>query len=486
MPAYTIDGNDDIIAGTPDADTVAGTTGGNDQIDLGGGDDVATIDRIAFFIYDLVDPFNDYWEYFYTGMDSPYQGVLAGGAGRDTLDVGMRTDPPNASVNDFRVEPFSLRETELSGFEVLNTRWQTEISVAQLAGFDEIHGTLDGVSKVLFQLFGSGGTLDLKAKTATPDWSIINARALTSGLRLEGSDGNDTVYDSVHDDHIKGGLGNDTFYYSAGVDYLSGGEGVDTLYIDWAEPASLLFKPVGVQGVLPNGTQFVGFERYFVNGGAQADEITGTAGNDSLSGDDGDDVLYGLGGNDTLFGGTASESGLFWAGHDEVYGGDGDDTIHASGDDLGWGGVGQDLLRGRNGGNVLHGGADNDSLTTEGGDELFGDAGDDQLVFNRGLTDGAVLHGGAGNDTLLVDTLSLFSGLNELYGDDGDDVLTGDSGTERWTAVAASTPCGAASATTRMSSTAPRTSSSNLRTKAPIRSRSATATSSAQISRTCC
>ena len=143
MPSYTIDGNDDIIAGTPDADTVAGTTGGNDQIDLGGGDDVATIDRIAFFIYDLVDPVNDYWEYFYTGMDLPFQGVLAGGAGRDTLDVGMRTDPPNASVNDFRVEPFSLRETELSGFEVLNTRWQTEISVAQLAGFDVRQGRAD-------------------------------------------------------------------------------------------------------------------------------------------------------------------------------------------------------------------------------------------------------------------------------------------------------------------------------------------------------
>ena len=421
MPAYTIDGNDDIIAGTPDADTVTGTTGGNDQIDLGGGDDVATIDRIAFFIYDLVDPFNDYWEYFYTGMDSPYQGVLAGGAGRDTLDVGTRTDPPNASPYYFRVEPFSLRETELSGFEVLNLRWQAEMSVAQLAGFDEIGGMLS------IQLFGSGGTLDLGAKTILADSSAFNARGLTSGLRFTGSDRSDTVYDSAHNDHLVGGLGNDTFHYSGGVDYFAGGDGFDTLVIEWTGPTSLELETVGVQSTISNGTHFVGFERYDILGGTQADEIAGGGGNDTLRGNAGDDVLYGLGGDDQLFGGFVGNGSKM--GIDTLYGGDGKDALYVDGDSLGYGGAGRDTLSGRNGGNALYGGADNDLLTTRGGDRLFGDAGDDRLV----VTDagGAELHGGAGNDALVVDVSASYPGSSQLYGDDGDDLLTGDTTQER-------------------------------------------------------
>ncbi|MFI0844848.1 calcium-binding protein [Mesorhizobium sp. IMUNJ 23232] len=432
MPAYTIDGKDDIIVGTPDDDIVTGSTGGTDQIDTGSGSDTVTITREAL-VYEIEyvdEDGNVYMDYGYDGMAAPFSGSLEGGAGSDILVVSVHNPYPQYPVPE---APFTFEQATVSGFEILEAWDRTIVSIAQLNGFGFVRGQGSDVLDLV--LFGAGGSLDLSARSDKASETGIDARSLTSGLRLEGSARSDVVYDSAFDDHIKGGLGDDGIYWSAGVDYLSGGEGVDTLHIDWAEPASLLFKPVGVQGVLPNGTQFVGFEQYVVSGGKLADEITGAANDDILRGGIGDDILYGLGGNDELFGGvTSNEVGL--TGRDELHGGDGDDNLYANGDSLGYGGTGRDTLYGRNGDNVLHGEAGNDtlygqdgrnvlyggvgydSLSTNGGDHLFGDAGDDQLVA-RG--NGSMLHGGAGNDRFYVDSSP--SDETELYGDDGDDFM---------------------------------------------------------------
>lgn len=420
MPAYTIDGKDDIIIGTPDDDTVTGSTGGTDQIDTGGGSDTVTITRDVIFS-EIIDDTDGEINYYYTyeGMGEPFSRSLQGGAGVDTLVVNLHYyygQVPSSPVS------FTFEQATISGFEILETWDVATLSIAQLNGFEFVRNR--GTDRVVLELIGTGGSIDLSVRSDRANQTAIDARSLTSALAYEGSVRSDVVYDSAFDDRIKGGLGDDEIYWSAGVDYLSGGEGVDILHIDWAEPASFQFKPVGVQGVLPNGTRFVGFDRYDIRGGEKADELTGAGDSDVLRGDAGDDILHGLGGNDTLTGGIGY--GLREMGHDQLYGGDGNDSIEASGNDTAYGGVGQDTLSGGNGGNVLYGGADDDRLSTGGadfiyggpGDQLFGDAGDDVLTARRG---GSVLHGGAGNDRFFVDSSS--SDETELYGDDGDDFM---------------------------------------------------------------
>ncbi|QHQ33766.1 calcium-binding protein [Algicella marina] len=95
------------------------------------------------------------------------------------------------------------------------------------------------------------------------------------------------------------------------------------------------------------------------------------------------------------------------AGDDIVWGGDGDDFLDlGSGNDTGVGGAGQDELRGAAGNDIISGGLGDDELVGGGGaDTLQGGAGDDILrdfggddLLNGGTGDDS-LAGGAGTDT---------------------------------------------------------------------------------------
>jgi serralysin len=93
--------------------------------------------------------------------------------------------------------------------------------------------------------------------------------------------------------------------------------------------------------------------------------------------------------------------------------------------------------------NGIHGGTGNDTLNGTGHEILYGDAGDDTLTGGSQLGgDGADLltspdygaNGGAGNDTLVgtdeSDTLTGGSGHDSLLGRAGNDILYGNSGND--------------------------------------------------------
>jgi serralysin len=93
--------------------------------------------------------------------------------------------------------------------------------------------------------------------------------------------------------------------------------------------------------------------------------------------------------------------------------------------------------------NGIHGGTGNDTLNGTGHEILYGDAGDDTLTGGSQLGgDGADLltspdygaNGGAGNDTLVgtdaSDTLTGGSGHDSLLGRAGHDILYGNSGND--------------------------------------------------------
>ena len=214
-----------------------------------------------------------------------------------------------------------------------------------------------------------------------------------------------------------------------------------------------------------------------IEGGPNADKLTGTADGESIAGLGGDDTIYGLGGDDSLSGGDGNDLLVGGAGADTLKGGDGEDTISysgsamgvtinlndgtarggdADGDTLGemienvMGSMHDDTITGTdnvNVGNKLWGLDGNDTLSgREGEDRLFGGAGDDML---DGGDEGDVLEGGAGADMLTgglgADTASYASSMmgvtvrlhsSQAMGGDAEGDTWGDTVTVQYTVPA--------------------------------------------------
>jgi Ca2+-binding RTX toxin-like protein len=181
---------------------------------------------------------------------------------------------------------------------------------------------------------------------------------------LFGDDGNDELDGGAGSDSLDGGSGNDELAGGGGIDFIGGGDGADLAYGGWGD-----------------------------------DTIGGGAGRDRLFGEAGADILNGEAGNDSLFGGS---------GDDYMMGGAGDDTLYSGpGRDFLSGGSGMDHLYGNDGADTLEGGI---------GDDLYGEAGDDVLIWNSEQTvlepyqtdPNSVISGGEGYDTLRVDVDLLY------------------------------------------------------------------------------
>ena len=186
-----------------------------------------------------------------------------------------------------------------------------------------------------------------------------------SGNLLNGNAGNDVVRGGAGTDSLGGGDGDDTLAGGLGNDALNGGEGTD-----WADYASAGSGGVGVQVNLTTGSAtgdgndtLSGIEN--ASGSSFADSLRGDAGNNVLNGRGGNDAIQGLAGDDTINGGP---------GADELGGGSGADSLA--------GGTGADALRGNADDDTLQGGPGADTLMGGGGDDsLSGNAGKD---FHKG------------------------------------------------------------------------------------------------------
>lgn len=228
---------------------------------------------------------------------------------------------------------------------------------------------------------------------------------------LEGNDGNDYLSSGGDRDKLYGGAGNDSLY---------GGDGDDSLY-----------------------------------GESNNDLLVAGNGNDRLDGGDGDDTLFGNNDNDTLFGGVGNDSLYGGDDNDQLFGYSGSDLLHGgNGNDYLYGDVGDDTLYGYSGDDILVGGSGNDTLDGGEGYDIatFSGQGTQHRVsfvydypnlnhairvdndiegvdFLYGIeridlgTEGSynVYTGATNADNLIAD----FNVAALLYGDDGDDRLSG-------------------------------------------------------------
>lgn len=227
-----------------------------------------------------------------------------------------------------------------------------------------------------------------------------------------GKGGNDVCDGGKGSDGIDGGKGNDTIDGGAGNDELYGGAGDDD-----------------------------------ISGGAGKDKIYGDAGDDTLNGDSGNDLIAGGSGNDTIDGGSGKDEAFGEAGDDNISGGSGNDTLD--------GGDGNDVISGDSGNDTANGGAGDDRFIWnegDGNDAIDGGEGIDTAEVNyvgntvlQATADGKAsfsrsgdqpftitsdnvelfeINGGAENDSLVINSLAGTDvTLVTFFGNDGNDIV---------------------------------------------------------------
>jgi Ca2+-binding RTX toxin-like protein len=236
---------------------------------------------------------------------------------------------------------------------------------------------------------------------------------------------------------LLGGAGDDVLHGGAGADTLDGGDGLDFANYQGSSAAvtvDLLGHTASggdAQGdVLTNIENLYGssFDDH-LTGDNGANIIGGELGDDTLVGNAGNDILSGEGGNDNLDGGDGNDRLVGGDGIDTIHGGNGNDSIDAgTGNDVVFGEAGNDSLYGGTGDDQLSGGDGNDVLIgAAGADAMDGGAGSDTASYvgsAAGVTVSLATGLGTGGDAQ-GDTLT---GIENLYGSDHNDVLTGDAG----------------------------------------------------------
>lgn len=379
--------------------------------------------------------------------------TLFGGVGDDGLRGGVGDDVLNGGAGD-DVYVFHLGDghdviSDGTGSQVFNELvFGPGISLGSLTFVHnpvlqsltiQINGGGDSVELLGVDLNNVAGTTPVKLLGFSDgsQFALADQLPLASGL-IEGDEGDEIIRTGSGDDVVDAQAGNDRVFAGAGHDFVIGGSGIDVLFGEAGDDRLI--------GGIGSDQLFGGSGNDTVEGAAGYDYVEGGEGNDSIYGgteDDflfgdhnpntappsipvpigGDDFLQGEDGNDDLRGGVGNDTLLGGLGDDLLFGEDGDDTLDGgSGDDLRLdGGPGIDVIRGGEGNDRLFAGfrsrggegeGDGDGIfvapssPSSGVDQLFGDDGDDYLDsgYENLQTDDSILAGGSGNDAYVVDS----------------------------------------------------------------------------------
>lgn len=184
-------------------------------------------------------------------------------------------------------------------------------------------------------------------------------------------------------------------------------------------------------------------------GAPLSDDIEGDAGDNTLYGTDGDDVMDGKAGNDTLYGGAGADQLTGGSGADSLYGEAGDDAFIIEGNDpyadRVFGGEGYDQILGGSGDDAirLDGFFEERSVEEidgqDGDNVIYGTANNDRLDFTHTILNNiSRIDGLAGNDQIhgsqSADVIVGNGGNDQLYGNGGDDsflIEGADAGVDR-------------------------------------------------------
>lgn len=315
--------------------------GGADYLDGGSGDD-------TLYSGDQTGPYGG--PYYGNPWTSPTldttaeQDTLIGGGGSDTIFAGygdIVDGGTNGSYGDALLISF-LGAT--SGVTANFNQVTVTIGGGTITGIENINwvqGSNFDDDITLASGNGYGGF--------TPIFGMGGNDRLVAGYYtgyMDGGDGNDTVDGrlSQYLQSVIGGLGDDTLYTNSNTfSSAYGGDGNDTIYAH-----GTIFGDAGNDTIYIQQSYYPGQ----VRGGTGDDTIHAAPG--------GSTAVFGEDGADTLIGGISADTLNGDAGNDRLVGGGGINTLY--------GGAGNDRfeLDGTDGGTVIDGGADIDTLAVSG------------------------------------------------------------------------------------------------------------------------
>ncbi|MFN7779144.1 MAG: hypothetical protein ACK5RK_09760 [Betaproteobacteria bacterium] len=234
--------------------------------------------------------------------------------------------------------------------------------------------------------------------------TLINFSRLTGGSAndtLTGNSGGGIIDGGAGDDTLAGNGGNDTLIGGRGNDRLNPGAGGSTDRADFSPATAAvtvdLFANIAIDGLGGTDTLVSGFEQ--VIGGNFGSTLTGSNAAEFFYSGNAADTVFGNGGDDVIDGG----SGFFV------------DTL--------FGGAGDDGLLGREGNDLLDGGADNGGF----GDYVLYDRNGESSKVTVDLVNGFAIDGRGGTDTLIgIESAYLPNGVGGIaIGNDRNNLLVG-------------------------------------------------------------
>lgn len=279
--------------------------------------------------------------------------IITGAGGNDTIDGGAGVD--TAVFSGVR-----------AGYTV-----STVGGVTTVTGPDGVD-TLTTVERLRFDdvtlLVGAGGGQYVEGTAAG---ETLTGTAFAD--EILGAGGNDTISGLAGNDLIRGGDGNDTINAGTGVDTVFGDSGDDTFIVT------------------------------SVTAGQAPSAFDGGAGTDTF---DASAVAVAMSFNGAVTNGQFTVADNTVVGVERVIGGSAGDTLafqaFTTALDL-LGGGGDDTLQGGSGADRLYGGLGADQLTGLAGDQLYGEGGDDTLIFTgSAVATAALIAGGDGVDTAIL------------------------------------------------------------------------------------
>ncbi len=233
-----------------------------------------------------------------------------------------------------------------------------------------------------------------------------------------------------------GGIGDDVIVASAGDDMIDGGAGVDTLsYRNHYQGVTVALGTTGVQATGAGRDTISGIEN--LTGTACADRLTGDTRNNVIDGGGGNDVVAGGAGIDTLsFASQSSGVSVTLALQGARQGYRQGQTIQATGFENLTGTAFADVLTGDAGANMLNGGAGDDmlnggSVTMGVVDTMDGGTGIDTVSYAASSRDMRIALGAdsrPGEATLGGQRVAVLSGIENVLGGRGNDILSGNEG----------------------------------------------------------
>jgi Ca2+-binding RTX toxin-like protein len=415
----------DHLSGSSAANTLNGQ-GGDDVLNGQGGNDI------------LLGGAGDDTLIGGGGADS-----LQGGAGtNDTADYSGSAAPVTVNLTTGTGTGGDAQGDTLTGIEHVIGSAGNDVLTGSAgddvltggAGADALTGA-GGVDTADYSGSGAGVTVDLVAGTG--HGGDAEGDTLTGISNITGTAFVDHLTGDAGNNVILGLAGDDVLHGGAGADTLDGGDGSDFAnYQGSAAGVSVDLLAHTASGGDATGDLLTNIENLYgssfddhLTGDNGANTIGGELGDDTLVGNGGNDILTGEGGNDNLDGGDGADRLVGGDGADTIHGGNDADSIDAgTGNDIVFGDAGNDSLVGGTGDDQLSGGDGNDVLLGgAGADALDGGAGIDTASYGGSL-DGVTVNLATGLGTggdAQGDTLT---GIENVYGSNQNDVLTGDAG----------------------------------------------------------